>query len=92
MDPRQIPQASNPRVIPSQIDLKNTEATACEKCGGEAFQEAVLLRKVSSILTGTGKEGYLPVQVFACIACGHVNRAFLPAEIRPIKIETPSGD
>ena len=77
---------NRPNVIPTQIDLKNTEATTCESCGGEAFQEALVLRKVSAILTGTGKEGFLPVQVFACVKCGHVNQGFLPAELRKPKL------
>ena len=74
------------QILPSQIDLKNTEATVCESCGGEAFQEALILRKVSALLTGTGKEGFLPVQVFACAKCGHVNQSFLPTELRRPKI------
>lgn len=74
-------------VIPTQIDLKNTESTLCESCGGETFQEALILRKVSPLLTGTGKEGFLPVQVFACAKCGHVNQNFLPAELRQPKID-----
>jgi uncharacterized Zn finger protein len=74
------------QIIPSQIDPKNTEPTICESCGNEAFQEALLLRKISALLTGTGKEGFLPIQVFACVKCGHVNQNFFPAELRTPKI------
>lgn len=70
------------RQIQPKIDIKSTTPTLCEKCEGEAFQEAIILRRVSAIVTGTGKDGYLPVQVFACVKCGHVNSQFLPDELR----------
>lgn len=68
------------------IDITQTSPTVCESCGKEAFQEAVVLRKISALLSPTGKEGFVPVQVFACIACGHVNNDFLPKELRKDKI------
>lgn len=68
------------------IDITQTSPTTCESCGKEAFQEAVILRKISALLSPTGKEGFVPVQVFACISCGHVNNDFLPKELRNPKI------
>jgi predicted nucleic-acid-binding Zn-ribbon protein len=70
------------RTMQTNVELRQTTATLCEKCGGEAFQEALLLRRVSALLTGSGKEGYLPIQVFACAKCGHVNSNFVPEEVR----------
>lgn len=77
---------NSPRSIQAQIDLAQTSPTPCEACGKEAFQEAYILRKVSALLTGTGKEGFMPIQVFACFSCGHVNQDFLPKELRTPKI------
>ena len=71
------------QVRPS-LDIKSTAEVNCESCGCNSFIEAMLLRRVSALLTDTGKEGFLPIQVFACSACGHVNNGFIPAEIRPI--------
>jgi len=65
------------------FDITQTSAEVCESCKGEAFIQSFLLRKVSALLTETGKEGYLPIQVFSCAACGHVNTHFIPSEIRP---------
>jgi hypothetical protein len=73
-----------------QIDIKSTTAVACEKCKAEAFQQALILRKVSALLTGEGKEGYMPIQVFSCASCGHVNEQFLPEELRS-GLSTPSS-
>lgn len=68
------------------VNITQTTETICENCGKEAFQEAVILRKISALLSPTGKEGFVPVPVFACVACGHVNNDFLPKELRKTKI------
>lgn len=81
-------QPKSGQVQPS-FDITQTTAECCESCKGEAFLQAVLLRKVSALLTETGKEGYLPIQVFACASCGHVNSQFIPSELRQ-KQEVPS--
>lgn len=76
-----------PESAPVQgIDINKTSPTICECCNKEAFQEAVVLRKISALISPTGKEGFVPVQVFACVACGHVNNDFLPKELRKSKI------
>ena len=72
-----------PAAAPGQgIDVTKTTATTCDACGKETFQEALVLRKISALLSPTGKEGFVPIQVFACVACGHVNNDFLPKELR----------
>lgn len=69
-------------VVKPNIDITQTTPEVCENCSGEAFRDALLLRKVSALLTETGKEGYLPIQVFSCCRCGHVNSHFVPSELR----------
>ena len=77
------------QVKPS-LDIAQTTPEVCESCNGEAFIESVLLRKVSALLTDTGREGYLPIQVFACVKCGHVNAHFIPSEIRTLPAPSAS--
>ena len=36
--------------------------------------------------TGTGQTTYMPIPVFACKACGHVNTEFLPKELKHMNI------
>lgn len=69
--------------VKPNLDITQTTPEVCDNCNGQAFRDALLLRKVSALLTETGKEGYLPIQVFACVKCGHVNSHFIPEEIRP---------
>jgi len=66
------------------ISWDKTTPVTCEKCGCSAFQQAILLRKASKFLTGTPQDSLIPIETFACTACGHVNEEFLPKEIKSI--------
>ena len=60
------------------LDYSQTEAIKCEECDSEVFQPAMVLRRVSALLSPTGKETVLPVQLFSCVKCGHVNKDMYP--------------
>ena len=64
------------------IGLDKTSPVSCDKCNGQVFQEGVLLRKASRLLTGTAQDALIPIQVFACMNCGNVNEEFLPIQMR----------
>jgi uncharacterized Zn finger protein len=64
------------------IGLDKTSPVSCHKCGSQVFQEGVLLRKASRLLTGTAQDALIPIQVFACMHCGNVNEEFLPLQMR----------
>lgn len=64
------------------IGLDQTLPVLCENCGNNFFTQALHLRKVSGILSGTGQTSYMPIPVFACLKCDHVNTEFLPKEIK----------
>jgi uncharacterized Zn finger protein len=64
------------------ISLDKTTATSCDECGNEVFQEGVLLRKASRFLTGTSQDALIPIPVFACMKCGHVNKEFQPKQLQ----------
>jgi uncharacterized Zn finger protein len=69
------------------ISLDKTTGMSCDECGNEVFQEGVMLRKASRFLTGTAQDAMIPIQVFACSKCGHVNNEFLPLQLRSNKEE-----
>jgi len=50
----------------------------CEKCENQTFTMAFLFKKISAILSPNGKESMLPMQVYKCDSCGHINSEFLP--------------
>ena len=64
-----------------KVSLDKTTPIACEECGSQAFQEALMLRKVSKFLTGDAQDGVLPISTFVCAKCGHVNQDFMPKEL-----------
>ena len=70
------------------ISLDKTTETTCDECGNNVFQEGVLLRKASRFLTGTSQDAMIPIPVFACSKCGHVNEEFLPVQLR----NTPTAE
>jgi len=64
------------------VSLDKTVAILCEECENQTFTESVILRKVSRFLTGQAQDGLVPIPVFSCTSCGHVNNEFMPAELK----------
>ena len=64
------------------VDISQTTAMKCEKCGNNTFKQTMMLRKLSAIVSPNGKETIIPVGVFACEACGHINKEFQEAVIK----------
>jgi len=58
------------------IDFSKTSQICCEACGGSTFKQTLLLRKMSALASPSGQETIIPMQVFACEKCGHVNKEF----------------
>ena len=67
------------------VDITQTTPTTCDECGRAFFTNQLVIRKASGFLTGTGKPTYVPIPVFACTKCGHVNAEFLPKEIKDLQ-------
>jgi len=60
------------------IDIESTTGVECEECSSIYFEQAVHLRKASGLLTGQSKPSYIPIPIFKCVKCNHVNKEFLP--------------
>ena len=68
---------------PSQVpinasQLAQAESVVCESCGNHTFVGVMMMKRISPIISPTGKEAIVPIQTFACNACGFVNKAFSP--------------
>jgi len=68
------------------VDLSNALDIVCEECGCKTFVEVAFVKKVSALVSPTGKEAIVPVGTFACSSCGHVNKEFDPfaAQQQPV--------
>ncbi len=62
------------------IDFNQTTAETCEECGNDTFVQVFKMRKLSALLSPTGQESMIPIQIFACAKCGYVNKGFQPKE------------
>jgi len=62
------------------IDLSQTTEEVCESCGNTTFTQVYKMRKLSALLSPSGQESMIPIQVFACAKCGYINKGFLPQE------------
>ena len=58
------------------IDIKQTTPVKCEKCENQTFKQTLLIRKLSALMSPNGQETIVPMAVFACEKCGHVNAEF----------------
>jgi len=67
--------------------LKDASDLCCEKCQGLNFIEVVRLKKISGLVTGTGKDALVPLRIYACADCGHVNSIFLTMLETPLEKE-----
>ena len=58
------------------IDMSQTTPIKCEKCDNSTFKQTLLVRKMSALASPSGQEMIIPMAVFACEKCGHVNKEF----------------
>ena len=64
-----------------QIDFSKTSEIKCEVCINDTFEQTLLLRKLSALVSPTNQETIVPMAVFACQKCGHVNSEFRQSEL-----------
>ena len=68
-----------PSTVPiSASQLAQAESVTCESCGNHTFVGVMMMKRISPIISPTGEEAIVPIQTFACNACGFVNKAFSP--------------
>ena len=66
------PKGMPPRQDGLQLDISQTDTIVCENCGNASFIQAFFLKKVSALVSPTGKEAIVPIQVFSCGNCGAI--------------------
>jgi uncharacterized Zn finger protein len=66
---------------PVNLDLTTAQDVVCDNCGNYTFNEVVLMKRISALVSPTGKEAIVPIPTFACNACGFINKQFLPVKM-----------
>ena len=60
------------------LKLNDLDGVTCTNCDNPTFIQVFLLRKISAVLSPNGKGGFLPVPIFQCANCGHINEELMP--------------
>ena len=61
------------------VDLQLQPTLKCS-CGSKLFDEAFIIKKIPSYLTGNSKPTIVPLKTYVCASCGEV-----PEELLPLK-------
>jgi len=69
------PQGSQQSQV--QVDLSKADTIKCEECGNYLFITAHVIKRISAIMSPTGQEAMVPVQVYSCGNCGKVPKVFI---------------
>lgn len=72
------------------ISVDQTDPIKCDECGNQVFVERSLLRMVPMLLSPTGADSIMPIIVYSCSKCGHVNDEFIPTGIDSSEINKSS--
>ena len=59
-----------------QVDLSDAETMKCDDCGNSVFIPAYFIKRLSPIVSPTGQEAIVPIQVYSCGNCGKVPDKF----------------
>ena len=62
--------------LQQSIDMSKATSIICEKCENTTFKQTLIISKLSALLSPNGQETIIPMAVFACEKCGHVNKEF----------------
>ena len=60
------------------IDFSQTTEEVCERCKNDTFHHVYRIRKLSKLLSPTGQETIIPIQIYSCSKCNHVNSSYQP--------------
>lgn len=73
------------------LDLSSAADVECSACKGKFFQPVVFFKKISALLSPTGKEAIVPIDTFACSECGNIDAIFLPKGVAPNSSTPPES-
>ena len=77
---KEIPLFNNSQVPRPQMQIKASDLKdiTCDECESKVFREATMFKRLSALVSPTGKEQIVPLPIFRCDECGNINAEFLP--------------
>lgn len=59
------------------IDLSTLPNIECEECKNTYFTSIFMIKHAHALVSPTGKDTLIPLQLFKCNECDHINELFL---------------
>ena len=83
----------NPSQQQVQVDLSQAETMKCEYCGNYLFISSTIIKRISPIISPTGQEAIVPIDVYSCGNRGRVPKTLLKGSgIDADEINSPKED
>lgn len=60
----------------TKAQLDSAKNVACEKCGSQLLKQSFVIKHISGLMMQDGRDTFVPVPVFVCDSCGHLNEVF----------------
>ena len=60
-----------------KVDLSQAETMKCEDCGNVVFIKGTVLKRLSALVSPTGQEAIVPIEIFSCGNCGKVPKSMM---------------
>jgi len=60
------------------INASDLKDIICTECEGKVFRQASMFKRLSALVSPSGKEQIVPIPIFRCDDCGNINDEFLP--------------
>ena len=60
------------------VDLAKAETIKCKACGNASFISTFILKRLSPLVSPTGQESVIPIQVYSCGNCGELVKSLMP--------------
>lgn len=67
------------------LNLAQTSGCFCTRCNGMFFEQSILIRKVSRVLTATPNDEIIMIPVFRCQDCGELFKEQFPSGMEDVE-------
>lgn len=58
------------------VNLNEVPNLMCDNCGHKLYKKVFVIKKISALVSPTGKETIIPIEVYACDKCGTISSLF----------------
>ena len=60
-----------------KINLTDADDVACSECGAVYYEQVFRVKRLSALVSPTGQELRIPIQLLKCTSCGLVDESVM---------------